>query len=157
MVDINNLRCLDKTTKAERRQRFHASLEYVYRLASVSRTLLDREFLAEEEGRLTDPLNYYDANIGPAADIFRMIITHPDMDHMTGLHRLHVQDPRKSLVNSWRAGDHDFNLVETTEEEWESCPYDKRDWETYKSLRAGNAVYSIHNRRGEVETPPERT
>jgi len=63
------------------------------------------------------------------------VITHPDMDHMTGLHRLYAQTGR-GIHNFWHSGLHDFNLAATTDQEWESCPYDRRDWETYKALRA---------------------
>ena len=54
-----------------------------------------------------------------------LIITHPDMDHMTGLYRLHV-DTNKDIVNFWHTGFHDFNLADTTDQEWENSPYDKR-------------------------------
>ena len=63
-----------------------------------------------------------------------MFVTHPDMDHMTGLYRLHRQEGI-DIVNFWHTGFDNFNLDDTTDEEWERCPYDKRDWELYKELR----------------------
>src|SRR6266567_5056974 len=83
MIDVHNLKCFDPTTKAEKLQRFHESLEYITYLSAEGRAAADQRFLAEEEAQLTDPLAFYDATIGPTRDIFRMIITHPDMDHMT--------------------------------------------------------------------------
>jgi len=65
------------------------------------------------------------------------LVTHPDMDHMTGLYRIHEQDSNKSILNFWHTGNHDFNLADTTDEDWEASPYDKRDWDTYKKLRGG--------------------
>jgi len=56
------------------------------------------------------------------------------MDHMAGLHRLYTQTGR-SIENFWHSGPADFNLATTTQAEWENCPYDKRDWDTYKGLR----------------------
>ncbi|MDQ6891110.1 MAG: hypothetical protein M3167_00310 [Acidobacteriota bacterium] len=148
MIDVHNLKCFDPTTKAEKLQRFHESLEYLTYLSGVGRAAADQRFLAEEEAQLTDPLAYYDATIGPNTDIFRMIITHPDMDHMTGLHRIHAQEPRKHILNFWHTGPHDFNLASTTDEDWDQCPYDPRDWETYKQLRAGNGLTSIQQHQG---------
>ena len=71
---------------------------------------------------------------------------------MTGLYRLYHQEP-KEIVNFWHTGYEDFNLDDTTDDEWEDSPYDKRDWETYKRLRDGNGVpKSLLNRRESAAT-----
>ena len=137
MVDIDNLRVLDSDTRSEILQEYHDSIEYlVAKTMGRSQYDLDEQFLRRESLRLTDPLAYYDTHIGPDKDFFRLLITHPDMDHMTGLYRIHKQDIRKSIINFWHTGNHDFNLANVSAEDW--GPYDKRDWETYKKLRAGN-------------------
>lgn len=41
---------------------------------------------------------------------------------------------RREILNFWHTGFHDFNLGDAS---WEGSPYDERDWETYKKLRAG--------------------
>jgi competence protein ComEC len=135
MVDIDHLRILDKDTRAELLQEYRESVSYV--VAKLAGTALRSEeaFIQKAEAELTDPLVYYDQHIGEYKDIFRLIVTHPDMDHMTGLYRLHEQDWKKDIVNFWHTGTHDFNLPDTTDEEWEQSPYDKRDWLTYKKLR----------------------
>lgn len=51
----------------------------------------------------TDALEYYDAHVGEYADIFRLIITHPHMDHITGMHRLIYQEP-KDIGTYFRPG-----------------------------------------------------
>lgn len=139
MVDIHNLKILDRDTRSEVLQEYHESIDYLAARGSGLFTVaeLDERFLKQEQARLTDPLAYYDARIGKDRDIFRMIVTHPDMDHMTGLYRLHEQEKSKAILNFWHTGTDDFNLAHTTEEEWKSCPYDQRDWESYKKLRAG--------------------
>lgn len=81
------------------------------------------------------PFAYYGTYIGEYKDIFRFIITHPDMDHMTGLYRMHELEQHTDILNFWHTGFHDFNLADTTDQEWDSSPYDKRDWTTYKKLR----------------------
>ena len=151
MVDIDNLKVLDADTKAELLAEYRNTLEY--QLASrtiLGQLLVEGQFLKKEEARLTDPLAYYDAHIGKSTDIFRLIVTHPDMDHMTGLYRLRKQDPNKSIINFWHTGKHDFNLAHTTDQEWADSPYDKRDWETYKELRDGEKPRSLQKYQGDT-------
>lgn len=139
IVDIDNLKVLDPDSRSELLQAYRESRDYLIRQQyGTPSWRLEEEFLHKTTQELTDPLAYYDAHIGSSKDVFRFLVTHPDMDHMTGLYRLHVQDTRKELVNFWHTGSHDFNLATTTAEEWERSPYDQRDWETYKFLR-GNA------------------
>ncbi len=138
MVDVNNLKVLDKDTRSEVLQEYHQSMDYlVDKAMGKSQYELDEQFLTKETARLTDPLAYYDVHIGKTKDIFRLLVTHPDMDHMTGLYRIHEQDSNKSILNFWHTGNHDFNLADTTDEDWEASPYDKRDWDAYKKLRGG--------------------
>ena len=144
IVDIDNLRALDQDTARELLAAYHESFDYLSLLArGFPSWYLDEAFLRWKSQELTDPLAYYDAHIGPSTNIFRFVVTHPDMDHMTGLHRLHAQDGRKGIINFWHTGSHTFNLDDTTDEEWENCRFDKRDWETYKSL-----VRSADNPKG---------
>ena len=134
IVDIDNLRILDPTTKAEMLQEYHESVPYLSgRILGKSESELNEAFLRKAAAQLTDPLEYYNNFIGADKDVFRFLVTHPDMDHMTGLYRLHKQD-HKSISNFWHTGEHDFNLADA---EWEGSPYDERDWETYKELRRG--------------------
>jgi competence protein ComEC len=136
IVDIDYLKVLDPNTREELLQEYRESLDYLVAKA-LGRAPYQAEaaFLAKEEAKLTDPFAYYDMHIGEYRDVFRMVVTHPDMDHMTGLYRLHELESYKSITNFWHTGFHDFNLANTTDEEWAKSPYDKRDWETYKRLR----------------------
>ena len=119
MVDIHNLKILDRDTRAELLQEYHESLDYLATKASglLTEAELDERFINQEQARLTDPLAYYDAHVGKYQDIFRLIVTHPDMDHMTGLYRLFEQEKSKKILNFWHTGPHDFNLARTTEQE----------------------------------------
>jgi len=125
MVDIDYLRLLDSDTRKELLEEYRGSSAYFVDKLFRPTQEVERRFLAKAEAELTDPFAYYDAHIGKSKDIFRLIITHPDMDHMTGLYRLHV-DTNKDIVNFWHTGFHDFNLADTTDQEWENSPYDKR-------------------------------
>lgn len=160
MVDVCNLSALDPDTEREYRELAQAMAEQeslragygIGLLAELrkmgrSRELADK-LLAEARERLTNPLDYYLRFIGKQRPIFRLLITHPDMDHMSGLHRLYYQSGIE-ILNFWHTGPHDFNLARTTECEWEQSPYDKRDWEAYKRLRASSSgPKSLVNLRG---------
>lgn len=151
IIDINNLESLDKDSRSEILEEYHQSLGYLIEKArGGSQYELDEDFLRKETARLTDPLAYYDAHIGKEKNIFRFLVTHPDMDHMTGLYRIHVQDTNKSIINFWHTGNHDFNLAETSDEDWEGSPYDKRDWDTYKKLRGATGVTSLQKHQGDT-------
>jgi beta-lactamase superfamily II metal-dependent hydrolase len=139
MVDIDYLKLLDPDTQKELLEQYRTSSAYVIEKLSRSPQEVERSFLAKAQAELTDPFAYYDSHIGRYKDIFRLIITHPDMDHMTGLYRLHEEDTNKDIVNFWHTGFHDFNLADTTDQEWKDSPYDKRDWTTYKKLRRSDS------------------
>jgi competence protein ComEC len=152
VIDIDNLRLLDPETEREVLEEYHESLGIrLLFLEQAQKFQIDRKFLEDMAKKLTDPLAYYNTHIGQTRDIFRFIITHPDMDHMTGLCRM-SQDANKSIVNFWHTGLHDFNLGDTTPEEWATCPYDKADWDTYKRLRAStsSSPTSLQRYRGQT-------
>lgn len=142
MVDVYNLKVLDDDTRRELVEEYRLSRDYQESFYSgytgASLAVTEQDFVKRAEERLTDPIEYYDSRIGPTRDVFRMIMTHPDMDHMTGLYRLHKQEYAKDIINFWHPSHADFNLGEDTN--WADSPYDERDWETYKELRA-SAVY----------------
>ena len=149
VVDIDNLKVLDQDTRSEVLQEYHQSKDYLFAKAlGKSQYELDEGVLKKATATLTDPLAYYNTHIGKEKNIFRLLITHPDMDHMTGLYRIHKQDSNKSILNFWHTGNHDFNLADNSDEDWDESPYDKRDWETYKKLRIGDGIMSLKNYQG---------
>ncbi len=137
MVDIDHLSVLDEDTQKEFTQEYLESRGHdEISLSGSSRVwaaLEAQAVLKRAQERLTDPLDYYDTHIGPTTDIFRFVATHPDMDHLTGLYRLHRQEYAKDIVNFWHPTFENFNLGGKVD--WENSPYDERDWETYKELR----------------------
>jgi competence protein ComEC len=152
MVDIDNLKSLDPKSEKEYLEEYRKSFEYQFARQRNPPDALrsERNFIKRKVAGVTDPFKYYDRVIGSTRDVFRMIITHPDMDHMTGLYRLHELEPLKDIVNFWHVGPYDFNLANTTTEEWASCPYDRRDWVTYKKLRrSGDYPRSLQVVRGD--------
>ena len=81
---------------------------------------------------LEDPYEYYKANFA-GRSVFRYVQTHPDMDHMSGLHRFFWEE-EVGLVNFWDV-DH---AKELSEESFQYGPYAYVDWLVYQLLRSGN-------------------
>lgn len=77
-----------------------------------------------------------DQHIGASRDLFRMIVTHPDMDHMTGLHRL-ATDTKKNIYNFWHSGLNNFNLEDT---DWAWGRFKQEDWDKYKEFRTSKSM-----------------
>jgi hypothetical protein len=87
--------------------------------------------LQAERDKLTDPIAYFKANFA-GRPIFRYIQSHPDLDHMAGLHRMWVQE-RIQIVNFWDTK-HCIEKDEVAMRRGE-VNHDIKDWQTYKQLR----------------------
>ena len=74
----------------------------------------------------TNPVEYI-KSIG-VKNIFRFILTHPDMDHMDGIKALF---DNFSITNFW---DTDHNKEQNG---FDESPYNEKDWEFYQSIRSG--------------------
>ncbi|RZK39071.1 MAG: MBL fold metallo-hydrolase [Pedobacter sp.] len=62
-------------------------------------------------------------------DIFRFIITHPDMDHLDGIRDLFTEF---NITNTW-----DTDNLKYIDPNGNFAGYNKEDWEFYRKLRAG--------------------
>lgn len=96
----------------------------------------------------TDALEYFDEHIGRFADIFRLIITHPHMDHITGMHRLITQEP-KDVENFWHASRLNFDLDVC---DWSKVAgrYSRDDWDTYRRVRDSSDRRTFDQRQGRL-------
>jgi competence protein ComEC len=127
MVDINNSKSLpeldiDALAAARGIDR------YTFRFSKSS---TGRSWEDYYKSLLVDPYDYYMNNFA-SRSVFRYIQTHPDMDHMGGLHRFFWQE-KVSLENFWDV-DHG---KEMDEDDFESSPYSYADWLVYRALRLG--------------------
>lgn len=74
----------------------------------------------------TDPVAFLQTRF-PGRSLFRFILTHPDLDHMSGLNALaHAV----SITNFWDTD----NKKQITD--WTGSPYRREDWECYQRLRS---------------------
>lgn len=131
MVDINNSKSLDKDSEKELLE-FYGIESTAYRLNK----LLGGTDLMSEKGydiKLTDPIDYYKNHFGDK-HLFRFVCTHPDMDHISGLHRLHKQE-NIEIINFWD-NQHSFDKADNEFEN--QTKYDKNDWDTYKEIRSSS-------------------
>lgn len=95
-----------------------------------SRALSPSEKLAmllAKKASLTNPVDYIISEF-KNREIFRFILTHPDMDHMSGIKKLFVE---KSVINFWDTKNDRYIEPDT----WENSPYDKEDWDYYQEIR----------------------
>lgn len=85
-----------------------------------------------------NPIDYLKNNLG-VNQVFRFIVTHPDMDHLDGL---------KDFFDSFEI----LNVWDTDNkkeiEDFNGGGYNKEDWDFYKSIRDGDAT----NRRTYLAT-----
>lgn len=76
-----------------------------------------------------NPIEYLKNNIG-TDQIFRFIISHPDMDHLDGIKDLYTEF---TPLNTW-----DTDNNKEIDSDTSFAGYNKEDWEFYTQLRAGN-------------------
>jgi competence protein ComEC len=142
MVDINNSTSLpgqDQVAMAESKgmslQRF------------LTAELGKRSWEEYYESLLVDPYDYYREHFD-GRPVFRYVQTHPDMDHMSGLHRFFWQE-KVPLENFWDIS----HSKEMAEGAFDTGPHAEVDWLVYQLLRDGrgpeNSTHKvIHNLRG---------
>jgi beta-lactamase superfamily II metal-dependent hydrolase len=81
-----------------------------------------------EENDLTDPIDFIKKQY-PNRDIFRLIITHPDMDHLSGMEEI---AENFKIYNFWDTE----NNKTLTQVDLDKAPYyEKEDWKTYQKFR----------------------
>ncbi len=88
---------------------------------------------AREKRELTDPIEFMKRQY-PGRRLWRLVLTHPDLDHMRGIKRLseHV-----GFDNFW-----DTSHTKPTPSFGSDA--DREDWNYYQSLRAGGAGIYVH-------------
>ncbi|HTY83929.1 MAG TPA: hypothetical protein VMB19_06910 [Silvibacterium sp.] len=135
MVDINNSRALDDETRQEleakiaKRNGLSHKLALWRSLGLGTPTEIATE-LSKIEDKLTDPTDFFISRYGRQQSIFRYVQSHPDMDHMTGLYRLHEQEGIP-IVNFWD----NHHGVEKPSDVGPGGRFDMRDWDAYQKLR----------------------
>ena len=120
VVDINNCKTLAKESEQELKNKYKPAAPAPYpflmrpygaagsvlggiqpspNIAAMLAQMAEAERkLQEAKDRITSPIDYLNAWF-PGRSIFRYIQTHPDMDHMAGIHRL--TEERIEIVNFW--------------------------------------------------------
>ncbi|MFE7333705.1 ComEC/Rec2 family competence protein [Streptomyces griseus] len=126
MVDINNSKSLPSDDIDALAEQVGLS-RLAFRYAAPGTRSWEQHY----QSLLVDPYEYYKEKF-EGRRVFRYIQTHPDMDHMGGLHRFFWQE-QVPLDNFW---DVQHNK-ELTEESFSSSPYSFADWCTYRILRLG--------------------
>ncbi len=147
VVDLSSIKSLDPTTLQETLaadRTYQAAKSLGMDLSVFAKTA------AEKLAPKTDALEYYDSHIGKYADIFRLIVTHPHMDHITGMHRLINHEP-KDVENFWHSSKLNFDL-DTADWSKVGSRYSKDDWETYRHVRDSRNWRAFDQRQGSLRS-----
>jgi competence protein ComEC len=131
MIDINNSKSLPDGDLVALASKRGMSVE-----TFSSRKVLEtgfRTWKAYYESLLVDPMEYYKAHFN-GRSIFRYIQTHPDMDHMGGLHRFFWQEGIE-LGCFWDVA----HGKKKSKKDFESGPHSYDDWLAYTRMREGYA------------------
>ena len=81
----------------------------------------------QKKAKLTNPIDYIVSQF-PNREIFRFILTHPDMDHMSGIQELF----RKKYVRNFWDTNNNKHIDPST---WSNSPYNEKDWNFYQQIR----------------------
>jgi beta-lactamase superfamily II metal-dependent hydrolase len=128
MIDINNSKTLpDGDVVALAESKGVSAWEFRHGVALEVRESWEDYY----KSLLVDPAEYFEARF-PGESVFRYVQTHPDLDHMGGLHRFFWQD-KIGLENFWDVA----HAKELDEESFENSPYEYADWVAYLALRKG--------------------
>jgi len=133
-VDINDWKHRTPDSKSE----LVAGLsDFLNRVSSQGGTF-QKQISPEEYARkyLDDPIDYYNDEFSQIrTKIWRFIVTHPDMDHLSGLTRLKNEVGFEVLWDT----NHEKEL--DTDEEWPD-EYAKEDWELYQGIKNDNTDHT---------------
>ena len=134
IIDINNSKVIDEETKKELAES-SSSYQLYESLGYTGVELLEKSVVD-----FVSPIDAVDYIAGKVPDksIFRFILTHPDMDHMTGLYKL--ENENFKIVNFWDTA----NTKEIKENEVPS-KYDFRDWQIYQEMRSSEGSPKVLN------------
>jgi competence protein ComEC len=142
VVDLSNIKSIDSESAKE--LLISEALARGATAEEINAALLQEAI--SKAAPLTDALEYYDANIGARKDIFRLIITHPHMDHISGIDRLINHEP-KSVENFWHASRENFDLDDDSKWSKGMGRFNRDDWRTYKAVRDSAERRTFDQRR----------
>lgn len=121
MIDINNGQAIDESTKNELMESYSITpSDLIFK--SFNEVLLEKGYNIP----LTNPIEYLKSL--EINSVFRFILSHPHMDHMTGLHDL-VNIENVEISNFWHSG------VEIDTPDFSKSNYNEDDWNTYIELK----------------------
>lgn len=138
MIDINNCTALEGDAALP------AGLEVTNSLQNY--LLMGKSFEDYYRSLLVDPYEYYRDNLMEKyPSVFRYLQTHPDMDHMSGLHRFFWQE-KVPLWNFWDVA----HTKTKSEADFANSGYSYNDWLVYQELRRGrgpgSSTHNAHSR-----------
>lgn len=101
-------------------------------LSEDERQMLALSEASALEAKLDDPIGWFNA-VFPGRSLFRFVLSHPDADHMEGLHRI-LGEKEIELWNFW-----DLPHSKPSPEKFRT-PGQQMDWEVYQDYRENPGI-----------------
>lgn len=98
---------------------------------------IDNSKIDDKNDSLQDPIKFLKLNY-PNRDIYRFVLTHPDMDHMSGLDEL---KNNYKITNFWDTN----NNKKVDLDKLKLGSYKKEDWKAYQTLRNSEDTPKVLN------------
>lgn len=125
MVDINDRGCFPEETE----KTIYAEAGLDERTYSIHKLLgISAAALEEAQEKLTNPIDFLSTQFA-GRRVFRFVATHPDLDHLSGLYRLHSEQ-QIPIDNFWDIA-HQKTL---SKDDFAGSPYRYEDWCWYLYL-----------------------
>jgi competence protein ComEC len=132
MVDVNNSTSLPRTDEEGLAAVKGLSLDSFRTERLVKAGAIRETWEDYYRSFLVDPYEFYASHF-PAEAIFRYIQTHPDMDHMSGLHRFFFDEavPIQNFWDTKNERSQDYSTFNHAKFDWD-------DWVAYNTMRSGH-------------------
>lgn len=131
MIDINNSKSLTDQDEQDLAMEKGLTVAQFKSSAYGPESFANRSWEDYYKSLLVDPIDYYKEHFS-GRSIFRYVQTHPDLDHMSGLHRFFWQE-KVGLNNFWDTA----HKKEFEESDFEGSRFSYLDWCVYTLLRSG--------------------
>lgn len=148
MLDINNCKVLDTETQGELLEAIGVGVmeKMLFSQGAYSLSFNEAARMKKYEDLLEDPVAVLKNRVFMAdeGEIFRFVTSHPDLDHISGLYRLHYQEPNISIPHFWdTANSKSISSFKNRD--------DELNWLAYQDMRGSSVPpQTLHKYRGDT-------
>lgn len=154
MVDINNSKSLDSTSRSEILESIGVvgTRKLLIELGVERLTANEKAAVDRYESLLEDPIDVLKREC-PGQDVFRFVATHPHLDHLSGIYRLSRQESI-DIVNFW---DTENTRTISKADREKMSEEDTLNWDEYQRIRKctdnPRVLHLLRGAKGDYYTP----